>query len=156
MTTLDEVRVSSIMKPFSVFAKADMNAEDLGTLMLAIGADALPVVDETGKAIGLITKTDIVREAVEAGDEAHLAETPVGALMEKRVIALPENASVARAAAVMAQASVDHLPVVSSTGTLLGLVRALDIMELIARRSGYSVAPSFPRSSSHATHACTA
>jgi CBS domain-containing protein len=52
---------------------------------------------------------------------------------------LPENASIAQAAALMAYEGVHRIPVVSCSGDIVGLVSSLDVLRWLGQASGYLV-----------------
>ncbi len=53
------------------------------------------------------------------------------------VFSLPEHASLAQAAALMALEGVHRIPVVAADGKVVGIVSSLDLMRWMARRGGY-------------------
>lgn len=81
--------------------------------LLAGRCDAVPVVDDQGYPLGMITKTDLLRTP-----GAHVA----GEVMTPLALTLEETASLADAAALMNTERVSHLSIVAHDGTVVGLL----------------------------------
>ena len=106
----------------------------------------LPVVDETGKPVGVVRLKDLID--LEMPDFVHLLEDydfvhdfgavettrpehetlakPVISIMHP-VVSVEEDSGLLRAYAVMLQNKVYDLPVTTSTGALIGIVSLVDI-----------------------------
>jgi CBS domain-containing membrane protein len=119
------------------------------------GISAAPVVDEQGKPIGFVSKTDVVRQLRRPSpgerpegatqvqpwwDAEGLSRLTVGEIMTPAVYSLSPETTVADATAVMAFEGTHHLPVVDASGTLVGMVSALDVLDWMARHAGYTPA----------------
>ena len=52
---------------------------------------------------------------------------------------LPESASIAHAAALMAYENVHRIPVVASDGSVVGIIAALDILRWLAVNAGFAL-----------------
>ncbi len=63
--SLDSIPVEKIMTPNPVVIESHRSLRDAARLMLQHGISGLPVVDENGVLLGIITKTDIVRAYAE-------------------------------------------------------------------------------------------
>jgi CBS domain-containing protein len=115
--------------------------------------DALPVIDEHGLALGMITRGDLVQRLLQQermerrsrGSRSGADEEPVERTLSLRDIALSRSfivspdASLGQVAAVMAYERVQHVVVVDENGKLLGCVSALEIARWVAQRAGYVV-----------------
>jgi predicted phosphoribosyltransferase len=111
-------------------------------------------VDESGKPIGIITRSDLLFEQQQMhADAGELSPSPptgraadfraaglrtvqlgalVGDVMTERVVTLPETATVAQAAALMATYNLHGIPVVSAAGAVVGMLSANDIVAWVA------------------------
>lgn len=94
-------------------------------------APALVVVDDRHTLCGLVTRTDVLRGLLDEPDG------DVADAMSVYVFAVPVDASIERAAALMAVENVGQIVVTGREGELLGLVSAVDIARHLAARAGY-------------------
>jgi CBS domain-containing protein len=94
-------------------------------------ADALAVIDEAGRLSGLIDAGDIVRAIAEAGVAA--LERPVATAARPAHDTLAPGDSGLDALELMRLRGVDHLPVVTVDGRLLGIVSRRRLCELLHR-----------------------
>jgi predicted transcriptional regulator len=130
MTPVTEIIVRT---PISV--EPDMEIANLMRLFVEQGISGAPVVDGDGKPIGVVSKTDIVRELCEKAD----ATRCVSDIMTPLAFVVGKESSIARAAAMMAYERVHRLIVVDRSGHILGLISAIDVLRWLARHDGYAV-----------------
>jgi CBS domain-containing protein len=96
----------------------------------------LPVVDDGGQVVGMVTEAD-VRRAV--GDPASYvgARSPacidVQDIMDTGVTSIRDDRPVAEIAHYFADARIDALPVVDASGALVGVMSYLDTLNALAR-----------------------
>ncbi|HUS68322.1 MAG TPA: CBS domain-containing protein [Kofleriaceae bacterium] len=127
--------VASLMARKVVCARPEMDASDARRRMLERGVSGLPVVDAWGRAIGVISKTDLVAHEVTADG----GRVRVRDIMTPLVFALSPDASIARAAALMAYEGVHRIIIVDASGHLLGVVTSLDIARWVGESAGLPV-----------------
>ncbi len=94
------------------------------------GLRAVPVVDADGKLAGMVSRSDLAVAATFG---------VVGDMMNANVHALPEDAPVAHAIALMATENVREIPVVTANDTVVGVYDALDALRWVASRMGWIV-----------------
>jgi CBS domain-containing protein len=58
-------------------------------------------------------------------------------VMTRLTFVVPDSASVAQAAALMALERIHRLPVISEDGKVVGIVSSIDVMDWMARNDGY-------------------
>jgi CBS domain-containing protein len=156
----DRVSVVAIMSGDTLCVDPELRLEALLQLFLDRGISGAPVVDKQGRPLGVVSKTDLLRNQQETGglfelDNAvadssdcsskmelgfHLEQVREGKvkdIMTPVSFTLGENATVARAAALMAYEGVHRVPVISTTGRVIGLVSALDVARWVAETSGF-------------------
>ncbi len=157
------VTVDEIMTTDVTCVMPDVTTDGLMELLLLEGFSGVPVVDEQGVPLGMVTKTDLIREHHDKthehdvtyvgislseddsrGDRRSLhveatLDTTVGEIMAPLTFVLTEGASVAKAAALMAYEGIHRIPIVGSGGEVVGLVAALDILSFMAGEIGYAV-----------------
>ena len=93
----------------------------------------VPVVDDNGSVIGMLTDRDICMAAYTRG--ARLAEIPIADVMSKQVISCGPNDYVDAAEALMKKHQIRRLPVVGFENQLLGMLSLNDIART-ARKGG--------------------
>jgi CBS domain-containing protein len=164
----NEASLASIMTREVLCVPPDMDVDTLVALFLQRGISGAPVVAADGQVIGVVSKTDLLRERYENGEVErvehpslrrggyqadlgagyhvlHTTNTRVADIMMPVSFVLPEDARISRAAALMALEGVHRIPVVSSGGRVTGIVSALDVVRWLALQAGYIVPPSSVR-----------
>jgi CBS domain-containing protein len=103
----------------------------------------LPVLDEEGKLVGVVSRTDLLQPPNEEGEAPPLHPERAGAtaaeLMNRTPVVIEEGASMTRAAALMASSRVHRLLVMGRDGRVVGILTSLDIARWVARKAGYTV-----------------
>lgn len=128
-TGADQIPVTEVMTRHVVCAYPDLALASLLEVMIQERLGCVPVVNEGGQPIGMVTKLDIVE---------HLAAPPsnlsplVADVMMPLAISLDDNASVAHAAALMAAEDMHHVMIVSDR-RLVGIVSTMDITRWLAQ-----------------------
>ncbi|MDD9933364.1 MAG: CBS domain-containing protein [Myxococcales bacterium] len=147
-TTLAEVMTVNVRS-----VSPETSIGELTRIFLEEAISAVPVVDDRGKAIGLVSKTDVLQRYYEedtAGpqltvDDAEirveLADPPatVRDIMTHIVFSLSQDAPISRAAALMSYEGIHRIVITSPQGAAVGIVSSLDILRWLARRDGYVV-----------------
>lgn len=154
--------IKAVMTPAVQSVRPDTPLQDVVAILLRHGISAVAVVDASGKPLGLLSKTDLLRRYHEHGDarewgvtalaredgvEIELGpgfhtrgEAPVASqVMTPSVLSLSEEASVHRAAALMAYEGVHRVVVVHEDGTVAGILSSLDILRWLARDAGFVI-----------------
>lgn len=144
--------VSEVMTPNVLCIRDDVPVEIIAALLLERGISAVPVVNAAGKPLGIVSKTDLVREAHENhADLTHPRKLPHGfhveapgetlarEVMTPLVFSLPADAPIGKAAALMSYERVHRTPVLSPEGRIVGLISASDVLRWVARESGFAV-----------------
>lgn len=113
-------------------------AQAAGTLTYR-GFTALPVVDETGALIGIVTEADLIRHRFSSDQPADKDRTAparsaahVGEVMASPAIAISHDADVTVAVRAMLAGRYRCLPIVDGT-MLVGVVTRSDILRALAR-----------------------
>lgn len=94
-----------------------------------------PVVDATGRPIGMVSQTDLL----EAWQQAHQQKTTptqsetVGDIMLPYLLAVSHHAPISLAAALMAYEGVHRLIVLDEKNQMVGIVTSLDILRWLAQ-----------------------
>lgn len=162
-TRAASTRIGDLMTRAVCTVSPDTSIESLVALLLERGLSAVPVVDAAGKAVGLASKTDLLRRyyddagtgesaprAVRTADGVELdlgrgfhalstGDASVADVMTARVLHLPEDASIGHAAAVMAFEGVHRIVVTGENGRVAGILSALDLLRWLACETGFIV-----------------
>ncbi len=162
LASASQTLISEVMTADVLCVSPDLAVEALTTMFLERNISGAPVVDDSGRPVGVVSKTDLVREQWDAGQDQEterlmirrqgyevelgpgfhaerIARATVGEIMMPIAFTLPETASVSRAAALMALEGVHRLPVVSEEGKVVGILSAMDILRWLAEAEGYLV-----------------
>jgi CBS domain-containing protein len=140
-TLLSHTTIGEVMAREAVCVTADMSVEAIGALLLERGFSGVPVVDEQGFPVGVVSKTDLLRERAVNGDtEAHSPNLDDGFHLETLVRAtasevmmpvaytLEEHQPIGDAIRVMMTERVHRVPVVDSDGRVAGMLSTMDIL----------------------------
>lgn len=85
----------------------------------------LPIVEEGGRLVGLLTDRDIVVRAV--ADGMDITSTPVGAIMTRDLYTAGPEDYVFEALRTMGEKQVRRIPIVEDDGSLVGIISMADI-----------------------------
>ena len=144
--------VSKIMTPEVISVRSGTSVESVVELMLARGLSRVPVIDEAGRPIGIISKTDLIEESHDRGGDGEQAPRPrrfdkyveprgfhdeapprsVDEVMTRTLISAEERDSISRVAELMVSRHVHGIPVVSRKGELVGFVSTMDVLGWLA------------------------
>ncbi len=131
--------VGDVMTPSVICVAPDVEVESLLALLVERGISGVPVVNERGLPVGMVSKTDIVRHLYEEGKTESSDGTTVGDLMLPLAFTLLESAPLTHAAALMAWEGVHRIPICSDAGDVVGILSALDVVRWFSREQGYPV-----------------
>ena len=73
-TLLAKLKIKEIMTPDPITIREDATIRDAAQLMIDYKVSGLPVVDENGELVGMITESDIFRMVVKSWKEATEAQ----------------------------------------------------------------------------------
>jgi CBS domain-containing protein len=148
---------ADLMTPNPVSVRADASLREAVALLIDKGYSAAPVIDEAGRPVGVLSRTDVLihdRECVEhplplaayytaelptddeqtRGEEfpvERVAPTRVRDVMTPTVFAVGPEASPARVVREMLCLRVHRLFVVDGDGVLVGVISALDVLRCL-------------------------
>ena len=156
----DDVPISELMSAGTICVYAETSLEELTQLFMERGISGVPVISAEQRAIGIVSKTDLIRELYESHNpdersplriEKHgysmeiapglhldtLSRRCVSDIMTPIPLALPATASVARAAALMSYEGVHRLVVLAQGGAVLGVLSSMDVLRWLSEQMGY-------------------
>jgi len=143
-----DVPVSEIMTRNITTVTAETTARQVVALLLGKLFKAVPVVDDEQRVVGIITESDLLRNAgmparlaigerLEAADlQAFLApvssDKTAADIMTRPVITTQSDEVLGYAVQRMMQHNLKRMPVVDDDGKLIGMVSRLDILRAVA------------------------
>jgi CBS domain-containing protein len=100
------------------------------------GFTALPVVDDDGRLLGVITEADVIRNGIPAPRDRRVAQptapTTVGEIMTVPAMALPPSTEAAELASFMLRTGIRSVPIVDGL-SLVGIVTRRDLVRSLVR-----------------------
>lgn len=142
------MRAADLMtrKVLTVFPRTTVR--EAAKVLASNGFTTLPVVDDDGVLVGVVTEADVIRDRIpgdprsrRAGDPygrraaraaAPAAPTTVGEVMTAPAVALPPSTDVAELASFMLRTGIRGVPIVDGPD-LIGIVTRRDLVRSLAR-----------------------
>jgi CBS domain-containing protein len=127
------MRVADLMQTEVQTVLVDTPVNDVFVTLADSRVSALPVVDNAGRLLGVISRSDILASEEEAEDEtqALLQDTPVQDLMTTPALTIAPSANVREAAKQMLAAGVHRL-IVTQGEQIVGVISTTDIVSAVA------------------------
>ncbi|MET9010175.1 CBS domain-containing protein [Streptomyces olivaceoviridis] len=138
--------VSDVMTRRVVALRTGAAFKDIVRAMREWRVSALPVLDDAGRVVGVVSEADLLRKQEYGGGgldwygrardltgfrKADAATA--GELMTAPAVTVPPDAGLAQAARIMARGEVKRLPVVDHAGMLKGIVSRSDLLKVFLR-----------------------
>jgi CBS domain-containing protein len=153
--------VSETMTTDVATLASSLNIQEAARALANNGVSGMPVVDDRGVLVGVVTLTDFVSvlsgpkaaEEPKPGEDrdglfydaiqlvslmdqlvhpaADVAHLTVGDIMSTRLVTVPATDPIRAAAQIMSRRRVHRVLVVDAAGKLLGIVSALDVVGLV-------------------------
>lgn len=117
--------IAAVMRDV-ICLRGDVPAAEAARLVLERGFSAVPIVDDDGRPLGVLSKTDLVREGGSSTDAA------ARELMTPVVLTAPETASLGDAVELMAAHGIHRVFVVSDAGEVTGVLSTMDVIRWLA------------------------
>lgn len=124
-----EPTIREIMTTDVRTCRADRSLVCAGTAMHRGDCRFLPVVDDAGRPVAVITDGDICE--IGSTDHRPLREILVSEAMSRGVLTCRPEDAVSRVLETMKQHRIRHLPVVDRDGRLVGVVSLTDVILLV-------------------------
>lgn len=145
------MRVKEIMTTAVKVAKPEDTIRDIATIMCFNKISGMPVVDESGRLVGIISEKDILHgmfptlqdmmenpvppdfEAMER-DYQDVVNMRVADVMTTKVLAVEQDMPVLKAASIMFRQRIRRIPVAEG-GKLIGIISVGDVHKAIFRKN---------------------
>lgn len=151
------MKVQDIMTKDVLTVGPDTSVNEVARLMGSRDVSGVPVVDEAGHIVGIITELDLIvrntrlemprfievldwgRIPLERPGQAqerlkHMLGTQARDVMTEKVVTIAPDAEVQDLAELMVKRRVNPVPVVDADGRLVGIVSRADIVDMMAAR----------------------
>ncbi len=136
------MKVKQRMTPGPITATPKTNYNEAIRLMRENGIQHLPIVDKQGKLVGIVARADMLNAqpsrvtTLSVYEIASLLDTvTMSQIMQKPVLAVEEDCTVANAARFMIDNEIDCLPVMRDD-ELVGIITDTDIFETFVEVTG--------------------
>jgi CBS domain-containing protein len=142
------MRVRDIMTTDPIRVGPDTLLKEAARLMVRHQVSGLPVVDESGNLVGMVTEGDFLRQEAdrerpygaslldalfgEGVVEIASAET-VGEVMSRDLVTITPDAGIGEAARIMTHHSIKRLPVLDTDGALIGIISRADVVNAFTK-----------------------
>ncbi len=141
------MRVLDLMSTELIRVRPETTLRDAARLMVEAKISGLPVTDDEGNLVGLVTESDFLRKEVDRGeimdtgllgilfnnrDSLAEAET-VEEVMATDLFTISPEATLVEAARAMTSHGIKRLPVVDREGKLIGVIARSDIVAAFTR-----------------------
>ncbi|MFC9530784.1 CBS domain-containing protein [Streptomyces sp. NPDC056975] len=140
------ILVNDVMTARVVALRTGAAFKDIVKAMREWRVSALPVLDDAGHVVGVVSEADLLpKEEYSGGDVGRYGQVQdfaevrkadavtAGELMTTPAVMVAPDATLAHAARVMARNRVKRLPVVGRDGTLNGIVSRSDLLKIFLR-----------------------
>ena len=146
------MKAKDLMIPLQDYLKPDNTLRDAVNLLKVaqIGVKGLPVLDEAGKLVGMLSMSDILKsvhpaymDLMNLGEftwdgmleetAKKIADKKVYTLMTKDVITVKEDSSLMDAVDHLIKRNVKRLPVLDNAGKLVGMLYERDVFFAIVK-----------------------
>ncbi|MDN3028984.1 CBS domain-containing protein [Streptomyces sp. S.PB5] len=140
--------IADLMTHDVIRARRDMPFKEIVKLLAENDVTAVPVVDELGHPLGVVSEADLLRKCcaqadpsghapiphLEAWEQAKAEGTRAEELMSSPAVCARPEWTAAEAARLMADRNVKRLPVVDEADRLQGIVSRADLLRIFLRR----------------------
>jgi CBS domain-containing protein len=141
------IRVGDLLEQGVVSVHPETPLPEVATLMIQHRISGLPVVDDAGHVVGIVSEHDFVTHARTEGDRTVIEILPAEGgdqagqgpayahvaadIMTRDVVTLAEDTPLPEIAAAFHQRKVNRLPVTDGEGHLLGIVSRWDLVQSV-------------------------
>lgn len=135
------MRARDFMTTPVLTVRPDTTVKDVAKLLLRHAISAVPVVDDDGRLVGIVSELDLLLGDVPGDPVAHVIPVPpeqappphvAADVMTRDVLALGEDTDAADVARLMREASLKSIPVLHGE-RVVGIVSRRDLLRSIAR-----------------------
>jgi CBS domain-containing protein len=132
---LDAVRAADLMTANPMSIRAEATVPEAVAVLTERGFSAAPVIDESGRPIGVVSRADILvheRERLRAGARPPLDGTLVRDIMTPAVFSVTPHTSAEQVVEQLLTLNVHQLYVVDEDQFLIGVISAHDVLRRLS------------------------
>ena len=129
--TLDAARAADLMTPNPTSIRAEATVPEAVAWLTEKGFSAAPVIDESGRPVGVVSRTDILiheRERLRAGLVPDIDRTTVRDIMTPVVFSVTPQMPVELVIEQLLKLNVHQLYVVDGDHSLIGVISTHDVL----------------------------
>src|SRR5215216_5789646 len=115
-----------VMSVDVVAAKDNVNIIEVSTRLVLGVFNGMPIIDDNGSVIGIITAIDILR-AIRDGKD--LNTLLVRNLMTQNLLVVNQNTKIEEVIDIMDKKGIEMVPVVEDDGRIIGIISRSDILK---------------------------
>ena len=127
------VKVEDIMNSPVIAVSPDARVDEGYRTMLRFGVKSLPVADENGEVVGMMTRKDLDKAHLHGLDRARISD-----FMTQGIISLSAEASIDEAHRMMATYGFEKMPVLDENGKLIGTLSRATLLKALYRSGLFS------------------
>ena len=135
MRLSEQTLVGDVMTLEPIVVNVDATIEDAAQLLVTNRVSGLPVVDDLGRLVGVISQTDLLADGVNSIStliRGNASGLRVGELMTLPAISVPMTASLVEAARTMTAERIHRVVTTDDGGHPVGVLSATDFVRFVA------------------------
>ena len=122
------MKIYDVMSVDIICAKKDATIIEVATRIVLGGINGVPIINDDGVPIGIITTIDILR-AINDGKD--LNNTTIGDIMKNNPLVTQQNDGIEETIDIMDKNGISMIPVVEDDGRIIGICSRSDILKEI-------------------------
>lgn len=122
------MKIYDVMSVDIICAKKDATIIEVATRIVLGGINGVPIINDDGVPIGIITTIDILR-AINDGKD--LNNTTIGDIMKNNPLVTKQNDGIEETIDIMDKNGISMIPVVEDDGRIIGICSRSDILKEI-------------------------
>lgn len=119
--------ILDVIKRPPVAVSVGVSVRDVVRIMHENSIGSIVVIDEARRPIGIFTERDLLRLVAQGIS----LESPVDSVMSRNLVVIKGSESIFKAAMLMSEHKIRHLPVINDEGKLIGVISIRDIVEVL-------------------------
>lgn len=127
--------VSTVMTRGVITVDEKTDLESARRIMVDRNISGIPVISDAGIPVGILSKTDLIRNRDEPPHRGPSNPSTVRDVMTPVTFTVTEDTPVTGAAEVMARAGVHRVLILNNSGRISGILTAMDLVRWLATQA---------------------